>query len=160
MARLSDRSFWALLGAGALVGVAGVVLVARYQSRPRPRPAPAATGSVALETLPAPSAPAPAPRRHIEVAGIRTFYNDRNQPQVHALVINHGEDSLHGAVLEVSLRALDAAEGSSPLARFTVKIERDIKAGEFQEVRAPLETFGTLAALPPWQQLRADVERR
>ncbi len=63
-----------------------------------------------------------------------------------------------GMVVTVSLRSAEAAAGSSPLARFTVKIDRDVKAGESQEIKAPLETFGTLAAIPPWHQLRADVE--
>ena len=86
------------------------------------------------------------------------FYDSQNKTQVRALVINHGEEELRDVTLTVTLRPASSAADSLPLARFNAKITAEIKAGDAREIKAPLETFGTLAAMPPWHKLRADVE--
>jgi len=73
------------------------------------------------------------------------------------VVVNHGEEPLVGVSLSVALRTAGAARGSPALGRFTVKIA-GLKAGGSQEVQAPLEALGTLASMPPWRQIRAEIE--
>lgn len=174
----SNRRFWAGLGLAALVGVALLAGLARYQSRPRaataqleaparskplPPPEPVPEAPAPAKDLPPPqpvASPVPEWARHVEIAGVRTFYDAQNKPRVRAVIINHGEDELSNTVFTVALRPAQAAPDSSPLARFTVKLTAPIKPGDFREVQAPLDALATLAAFPPWRQLRADLESR
>lgn len=158
----SGGLFWVLLAAGTAIGILGLIFWVRYQSR-RIAPAPAAATASAESPAPktvSPPEPVPdsAPAQQIEVAGIRTFYDSQNKPQVRALIVNHGEAALDNVTLTVTLRPMQSAPDSLPLARFTVKIVLPVKPGEWQEVKAPLDTYATLAAMPKWRELRADVE--
>ncbi len=161
----SDLRFWLLLGAAALIGIVAVVSLVRYQARRPPREATPAR--VVLEQPSAPKNPEPvpesasnAPGSDIEVAGIRMSYDSQDKPQVRAVVINHSAEEMLNVNLAVTLRPAQAAPDSPPLARFTLKVSPGIKPGESREVKAPLEALATLAAMPSWQKLRADVERR
>jgi hypothetical protein len=84
-------------------------------------------------------------------------YDSQNRPQVRALVINHSEEGLRGATLKVTLRPASSASDAAPLGSFTVRLASDIKPGESREIRAPLDALATLADIPPWRKLRADV---
>ncbi|MBI3666458.1 MAG: hypothetical protein HY236_09595 [Acidobacteria bacterium] len=158
----SGRLFWVLLAAGTGLGVAGLFYWARYQNHrlaSAPEVATAASQSAATKDQP-PLEPAPEPSsapQQIEVAGIRPFYDSRNKPQVRALIVNHGETALENLTLTVTLRPLKSAPDSLPLAKFTAQIV-SVKPGEWREVKAPLDTYATLAAMPNWRELRADVE--
>ncbi len=163
----SNLRFWLGLAGGAVLGVCGLVLLVRYQGRPRSA-APETKAAPAVQANPAPSSgqelPAPAKADaapafldFIEVAGIRTFYDDRNKPQVRALVVNHGDESLTGLALTVTLRPRQSAADAPPLARFTFKLGSDVKPGVSQEIQAPLESFATPAAMPHWREIRADL---
>lgn len=164
----SDRRFWVLLAAATAIGVVGLVLWVRFQGR-RPAtqtvsktetPQPGGSSTPALEPIPEPAATVSGAPRDMEVAGIRMAYDSQDKPQVRALVINHGDEELRDVALAVTLRPAESAADSPPLARFQVKIGPVLRPGESREVKAPLETFATLAAMPPWHKLRADVERR
>jgi len=100
---------------------------------------------------------ADSPYANVEISGLRPFYDAKNQPQVHAVIINHGAQEIPGVSLRVALRPRRAPAGAPPLARFIVKIPV-LKAETSQEITVPLEAFGTLAALPAWRELRADFE--
>ena len=163
----SSVHFWLGLAAATLFAIAGLLyLVARRSQHPSPAAIADAQQKTASKTLPPPepvqesTAASSVLARQIEVAGIRMFYDSQNKPQVRALVINHGDEALQGLTLTVTLRAASSAPDSLPLARFAVKIGSELKTGESHEIKAPLETFATLAAMPPWHQLRADVELR
>jgi hypothetical protein len=101
--------------------------------------------------------PADSPYASVEISGLRPFYDAKNQPQVHAVVINHAAQEIPGVSIRVALRPRRAPAGAPPLARFLVKIPV-LKAEASQEITVPLEAFGTLAALPAWRELRADFE--
>jgi hypothetical protein len=146
-----------------VVAVAALVAGLRYQSRPQP----AQRAEISLSTpqltieLPAPGAASAAPpafRDLIEVTGIRTFYDAQDKPQVRVVVVNHSEEHLDNLTFTVALRPAGSAPGSQPLARFSVRVSSLLKAGSSREITAPLETLATLAAFPPWRDLRADVE--
>lgn len=151
--RVSNLRFWAVIGAAAAAVVLCLVAWSRYRAhQPAPR---AAAPKIELER----PAEAPAPTRPIEVAGIRLSYDDQNRAQVRAVVVNHGEEVLTtGTSWRLALRPAQAAPGSPPLAYFTVKLTSALAPGDSREVRAPLDALATLAAIPPWQQLRVDIE--
>ncbi len=163
--------FWLLLGAGTLVAVVALVTFVRYRSnRPPPEAGPKVVleGPAAPQALPPPQATeakaesmpaAVGAARDLEFAGIRMSYDSQNKPQVRALVTNHGEEPVDNASFTVTLRPAQSAADAPPLARFTVKIAA-LKAGEYREIKAPLDAFGTLASMPPWRRIRADVEAR
>jgi hypothetical protein len=121
----------------------------------RGRSAEPATKPVAPEAVTEPAADSP--YADVEISGLRPFYDAKNQPQVHAVIINHGAQEMHGVSLRVALRPRRAPAGAPPLARFLVKIPV-LKAETSQEISVPLEAFGTLASLPAWRELRADFE--
>jgi hypothetical protein len=150
---VSDLRFWVAIGVATAVVVVILVAWARHRAQP---PAPrAAAPKIELER----PAEAPAAARPIEVAGVRLSYDNQNRPQVRAVVVNHGEEVLTtGTSLRVALRPAQAAPGSPPLAYFTVKLTSAMAPGDSREVRAPLDALATLAAIPPWQQLRVDIE--
>jgi len=161
----SGLAFWILLVLGAGAGVAGLVFWVRYQpSRPASAQGVETKGAAASKSAPTlepvPETPAEAaPAGPIEVAGLRASYDSQNRPQIRAVVINHGADPL-AAAFTVTLRAMESAADAPPLARFSVRLSPEIKPGESREIRAPLETLVTLAALPPWRRLRIEVDAR
>ena len=157
----SGAFFWGLLAVTVCAAVLGLAWLARYQSRKpaSPRPVEIAARPQPVDASgPAPAAQPAGPESQIEVAGIRAFYDAKNKLHVRAVVVNHGEEGVPGSALKVALRTVDSAAGSPPLGRFTVRLSSELKPGEARQVQAPLESLHTLAAMPPWRQLRAEVE--
>jgi hypothetical protein len=155
----ASKRFWIVLISATVAAVLALVLIGRYRSAHPAAPA-APTGTpkgITLENVPTTST---APARQLEIAGIRMSYDDRSKPQVRAVVINHGDEGLQAVSAVISLRPASSPADAQPLARFTVKLTPELKPGESREVKAPLDALATLAAMPPWHQLRADVELR
>jgi len=147
----STLRFWALIVVSTALVVTALVVWSRRRVAPAPRPA------AKLEFQRPPEAPAE--QRPLEVTGIRLFYDDQSRPQVRAVVVNHTEDPLPaGTVVRAALRPAGAPAGSPPLARFSVKLTAPLPGGDSRDLRAPLDALATLAAIPPWQQLRVDLE--
>lgn len=96
----------------------------------------------------------------IEIAGVRTWYNDDYEPQVRALVINHGEDPQQNVDLRVMLRPRAAPPDSPPLALFDVRITDGLPALASKEIETSLEASGTLASFPDWSELQLEVSER
>jgi len=160
----SGIRFWILLGIGALAGVALLAFLVHYRmthASPAPEPSGKAGARLTTPSLPPPEAVPEAGRssaRDVEVAGVRMSYDAHQKPQVKALIINHGEDPLERATLTVTLRQASSAPGSPPLAHFDAKIASPLKPGDAREITAPLDALATLAAMPAWRDLRADVD--
>jgi len=153
----SSLRFWLLLGGGTVLAVMGLVLWNRFLSNQPAAPPvqvkPAAKGGATLDPVSEFSQTG-----QIEVAGLRLSYDPENKPRVRAVVINHGADEFRG-VFTVALRPAQAATDSLPLARFKVQIDAAVKPGASRELETALESLATLAAMPPWRQLRADIEK-
>jgi hypothetical protein len=90
------------------------------------------------------------------VTGIRPFYDGEYKPKVTALVVNHGEAPLESVNLEVQLRAPQASPLTAPLASFKIELQ-NLGSNESREIETDLKALGTLASLPPWQQIRIDL---
>jgi hypothetical protein len=95
----------------------------------------------------------------VEVAGIRPVYDADFKTKVKAVVINHGESAQSNVDLQVALRTRQSSTRDTPLASFRIQLDEAIGPNESREVEVDLITFGTLASLPPWHQLRVDLSR-
>ena len=96
----------------------------------------------------------------LEVTGVRARYDESMQPKVRAVVVNHAEQAQEAVTLDVVLRASAAAPDTPPLASFEVALEEPLEPGASREVETDLVAAGTVQALPPWHEMRVDVERR
>jgi hypothetical protein len=95
----------------------------------------------------------------IEVTGLRFRYNDEFTPLVQAVVINHSNRELYGVQLAVKLNTIDAPADASPLATFEVALEEPLGEQASAEIDSEMLIAGTIAALPPTDHLRVEVER-
>jgi len=141
---------FALVGIVMLVAILGAVYVAEpslFQFG----------GSESEEEI---AAAAPPGVGSIEIAGVRAWYNDDYEPQVRALVINHGEDPQQNVDLRVMLRPRAAPPNSPPLALFDVRITDGLPALASKEIETSLDASGTLAAFPDWSELQLEVAER
>ena len=93
----------------------------------------------------------------IEVSGIRPYYDDEYQAHVRAFVANHSSEE-QSVALAALMRVREAGESSLPLATFEVVISNPLPAKEGVEVDVPLRAMGTLQSLPPWNEIRVDLE--
>ena len=96
-------------------------------------------------------------RGPIEVSGIRPYYDDEYQAHVRAFVANHSRDA-QSVALAVLLRIREASQQAPPLATFEVLLSDPLPPNGGREVDVGLQTMGTLESLPPWHQLRVDLE--
>jgi hypothetical protein len=96
----------------------------------------------------------------IEVAGVRTWYDTDFKPKVSAVVINHSEDPQANVNFKVELRTREASTADIPLASFEIKLDKPLESREARDVQAELNAMGTLASLPPWHQMRVDLQRQ
>ncbi len=92
----------------------------------------------------------------LQVTGIRPFYDGEYKPRVKAIVVNHGETLIESVNLEVQLRAPQASPLTAPLASFRIEVQ-NLASNESREIDTELTALGTLASLPPWQQVRIDL---
>lgn len=92
-----------------------------------------------------------------EVAGIRTYYTDDYQTKVKAFVVNHSEDAT-SAALRVHLRIQQATESAPPLASFDIILREPLAGNGSLEIDTELDAMGSLQSLPPWREIRVDIE--
>jgi hypothetical protein len=88
----------------------------------------------------------------IEVTGLRFRYDDE-------LVINHSNRELYGVQLAVKLNTVDAPADAAPLATFEVALGEPLGEQASAEIESTMLIAGTIAALPPTDRLRVEVER-
>ncbi len=93
----------------------------------------------------------------VEVSGIRPYYDDNYQAHVRAYVTNHSRDETSVAFVAL-LRVREASEQAPPLATFDVVISNPLPPNGGMEIDVPLQAMGTLQSLPPWHEMRVDLE--
>ena len=96
-------------------------------------------------------------RGPIEVSGIRPYYDDDFQTHVRAFVANHSREA-QSVALQVLLRVREASSQAPPLATFEVVISEPLPPHGGQEVDVGLAAMGSLQSLPPWDEIRVDIE--
>ncbi len=93
----------------------------------------------------------------VEVSGIRPYYDDDYQAHVRAFVANHSNEEASVAFLAL-MRVREASEQAPPLATFEVVISNPLPPKGGTEIDVPLRAMGTLQSLPPWNEIRVDLE--
>ncbi|MDE0106332.1 MAG: hypothetical protein OXJ37_06805 [Bryobacterales bacterium] len=96
-------------------------------------------------------------RGPIEISGIRPYYDDDFQTHVRAFVANHSREAQSVAV-QVLLRVREASSQAPPLATFEVVISDPLPPHGGKEVDVGLAAMGSLQSLPPWDEIRVDIE--
>lgn len=96
-------------------------------------------------------------RGPVEVSAIRPYYTAEHRMRVKAFVANHSRSEQSVAV-RVQLRVREADRQSPPLASFDVIIPNPVPPSGGQEVETELHALGSLQALPPWDEMRVDLE--
>ena len=96
-------------------------------------------------------------RGPLEVSGIRPYYDKDFQTHVRAFVANHSSEPLSVAV-QVMLRVRQAGAQSPPIATFEVITSEPLPAHGGREVDVALAAMGSLQSLPPWDEIRVDIE--
>ena len=96
-------------------------------------------------------------RGPIEVSGIRPYYDEEYQAHVRAFVANHSKREQSVALL-VLLRVKEASQQAPPLATFEVVISDPLPPNGGKEVDVSLRAMGSLESLPPWDEMRVDLE--
>ena len=96
-------------------------------------------------------------RGPIEVSAIRPYYDDDYQTHVRAFVANHSKRE-QSVALRASLRVREASRQAPPLATFDVVISAPLPPDGGQEVDVQLRAMGSLQSLPPWNEMRVDLE--
>lgn len=138
------------------VALIASVALAFYLSRPR---------GLVLEDIPEDAIAEPTVTggsgvaEQIEITGLRFRYDDDFTPLVQAVVINHSNSELQGVKLAVKLNTAAAPADASPLGTFEVVLDEPLGQQGSAEIEATMVMAGTLAALPPPDQLRVEVER-
>ena len=96
-------------------------------------------------------------RGPIEVSGIRPYYDDDFQTHVRAFVANHSKEE-QSVAIQVLLRVRQASSQAPPLATFEVVISDPLPPNGGREVDVGLAAMGSLQSLPPWDEIRVDIE--
>ena len=96
-------------------------------------------------------------RGPIEVSGIRPYYDEDFQTHVRAFVANHSKEP-RSVAIQVLLRVRQASVQAPPLATFEVVISDPLPPNGGQEVDVALAAMGSLQSLPPWDEIRVDIE--
>ena len=93
----------------------------------------------------------------VEVSGIRPYYDQDFQTHVKAFIANHSDEP-QSVALQVLLRVREASRQAPPLATFDVVVPDPIGPNGGTEVDVVLHAMGSLQSLPPWHEIRVDVE--
>ncbi len=109
-----------------------------------------------------PGAPAAATNAHplaklIEISGFRLSEDKAQRASVKMLIINHSTADTGQLELTVTLKAVNAKSGDTPLAAFDVRVPAIEPLGT-REVSAPIKTTLRAYELPDWQFIRAEFE--
>jgi hypothetical protein len=156
-------SSWLLSFTVAAAVIAGTLGAAFYampglaNSSAPPKQVATAKATKAVDETPEPPAPTNPLERVVEVTGIRFVTDIPGQsPQIHYLVVNHGNLPLMGVTVNVTLRAA-AAESDAPVSQFAFRAPR-LGPYESKEMVSSIERFNRPVSLPNWRDLRAQVQ--
>jgi len=145
---------WAIFAGILVVAVAGAVLLARPDLL-------SSGDQLQLENVPEVMGVGVADDpelQHIEVSGVRPFYDEELNPKVSVVVTNHSDSPAGPFSLRIHLRPREAPLNTPPLASFDLRVQERLEAREARDLQMELTPMGTLASLPPWNELRVDVE--
>lgn len=117
-------------------------------AKPAPMPAEAATAN-------APTGSSSPLSKFIEVTGFRIVVDSNKKSEVQYLVVNHSAADVSNVNVFITLHGVKP--GQPPVCRFSFKVP-SLGPFESKEMSSPIEKVPPTFSLPPWQDLRADVQ--
>ncbi|MCX6596200.1 MAG: zinc ribbon domain-containing protein [Acidobacteria bacterium] len=143
-----------MLGVAAVVGLI-IASAVWWKQRSSTEAAPVAA-------VAEPGAPAAATNAHplsklIEISGFRLSEDKSQRASVKMLIINHSTADTGQLDLTVTLKAVNAKSGDTPLATFDVRVPAIEPLGT-REVSTPIKTTLRAYELPDWQFIRAEFQ--
>ena len=97
----------------------------------------------------------------LEVAGVRTWWDQESEKlKVRAVVVNHGDIPANQVDLKVHLRSLNSRASASPLASFDIRLDEELGPLQSRDIEADLASLAHPSALPPWNEIRIELEEQ
>ncbi len=97
----------------------------------------------------------------LEIAGVRTWWDQETEKlKVRALVVNHGEVPSGQVNLKVHLNSRKSRASASPLASFDLNLDEELGPLESRDIEADLASLAHPSALPPWNEIRIELDEQ
>ena len=97
----------------------------------------------------------------LEVAGVRAWWDQESEKlKVRAVVVNHSDIPTSHVDLKVYLKSRNSRASASPLASFDIRLDEGLGALQSRDVEADLASLAHPSALPPWNEIRIELEER
>ena len=97
----------------------------------------------------------------LEVAGVRTWWDQENEKlKVRAVVVNHGDIPTNQIDLKVHLKSRNSRASASPLASFDLRLDEELGPLQSRDIEADLASLAHPSALPPWNEIRIELEEQ
>ena len=97
----------------------------------------------------------------LEIAGVRTWWDQETEKlKVRALVVNHGEAPSGQVNLKVHLNSRKSRASASPLASFDLHLDEELGPLESRDIEADLASLAHPSALPPWNEIRIELDEQ
>ena len=97
----------------------------------------------------------------LEVAGVRTWWDQESEKlKVRAVVVNHGDIPMNQVDLKVYLRSRNSPASASPLASFDLRLDEELGPLQSRDIEADLASLAHPSALPPWNEIRIELEEQ
>lgn len=97
----------------------------------------------------------------LEVAGVRTWWDQESEKlKVRAVVVNHGDIPMNQVDLKVHLRSRNSPASASPLASFDLRLDEELGPLQSRDIEADLASLAHPSALPPWNEIRIELEEQ
>ena len=97
----------------------------------------------------------------LEVAGVRTWWDqEREKLKVRAVVVNHGDIPTNQVDLKVHLKSRNSRASASPLASFDLRLDEELGPLQSRDIEADLASLAHPSALPPWNEIRIELEEQ
>lgn len=97
----------------------------------------------------------------LEVAGVRTWWDQESEKlKVRAVIVNHGDIATNQVDLKVHLRSRNSPASASPLASFDLRLDEELGPRQSRDIEADLASLAHPSALPPWNEIRIELEEQ
>ncbi len=97
----------------------------------------------------------------LEVAGVRTWWDQESEKlKVRAVVVNHGDMPTNQVDLKVHLKSRNSRASASPLASFDLRLDEELGPLQSRDIEADLASLAHPSALPPWNEIRIELEEQ
>jgi len=97
----------------------------------------------------------------LEIAGVRCWWDQESEKlKVRALVVNHGELPAGQIDLKVHLKSRRSRVSASPLASFDLHLDEELGPLQSRDIEADLASLAHPSALPPWNEIRIELDEQ